>query len=341
MMDIPVEQKLSRAWDIDVPVEERGWNVGMIGGMSGSGKSTLARHLWPDGFHAPAWTDRPLVDDFPAGMSVKKVQECLIAAGLGSIPAWLKPYSVLSGGERFRADVARLLAETPAGQVTVIDEYTSVVDRQVAKVASHALQKAVRRTGRQVVAVSCHADILEWLQPDWVIDAATAEFAWRSVQRHPPVELVVDQCSRDLWRLFKDHHYMSGTIHQSARCWAGYADGRPVAFTSCLYFPHPHAKNIMMGHRLVVLPDWQGLGIGGRLDDWLGQLLYEQGYRYRNVIAHPAMIRYYSGSPRWQEVTSGRESLRNSSTVKGLRKRALSPRFMSTRSFQYIPPKAA
>jgi ABC-type ATPase with predicted acetyltransferase domain len=35
-----------------------------------------------------------------------------------------------------------------------VDEFTSVVDRQVAKVASHTVQKAVRRQSRQLVAVT-------------------------------------------------------------------------------------------------------------------------------------------------------------------------------------------
>ena len=40
-----------------------------------------------------------------------------------------------------------------------MDEFTSVVDRQVAQIGAHAIQKYVRKHGRQFVAVSCHYDI--------------------------------------------------------------------------------------------------------------------------------------------------------------------------------------
>jgi ABC-type ATPase with predicted acetyltransferase domain len=53
---------------------------------------------------------------------------------LNSVPSWYKPYQVLSNGEKFRADLARKLKSN-----TVIDEFTSVVDRTVAKAASVSL----------------------------------------------------------------------------------------------------------------------------------------------------------------------------------------------------------
>ena len=52
----------------------------------------------------------------------------------------------------------------------VFDEFTSVVDRQVAQTASLAISKAIRRTKKRFIAVSCHSDIIEWLEPDWVFN---------------------------------------------------------------------------------------------------------------------------------------------------------------------------
>lgn len=50
------------------------------------------------------------------------------------------------------------------------DISTNVVDRQVAKTACIAINKAIKNTNKKFIAVSCHKDIIEWLQPDWLFD---------------------------------------------------------------------------------------------------------------------------------------------------------------------------
>lgn len=339
IFDIPVADKSVSTWHAELPLEGREWSLGLITGPSGSGKTTLARHLWPDAVAAAHdWpADRALVDGFPAGMGIREITGLLGAAGLSSPPAWLRPYRTLSNGEAFRADIARSLAELDG--LVVVDEFTSVVDRQVAQVASHAVQKAVRRAGRQLVAVTCHYDVEDWLQPDWTFDAASGEFTWRSVQPHPPVRLEVCPVSgRDLWPVFRRHHYLSADLNSAARCYAAYVDGRPVAFTSYMHFPHAKVRDIKMAHRVVVLPDWQGLGISGRLSEWQGQVLAEQGFRYRITTAHPAFIRYLAGSPRWRSCTRD-VTVRNARGRPGGRSWGTDPRRLSTRTYEYAPPR--
>lgn len=340
MMDIQADTGTKSTWDIDVPIDDRPWNIGLVVGPSGSGKSSLARHLWPDALAGTAtWSpDAAILDDFPAGMSIREITKLLVDVGLGSVPAWLRPYRTLSMGEAFRADTARALAESDG--LVVVDEFTSVVDRQVAKVASHCVQRVVRRTGRQFVAVTCHYDVLDWLQPDWVLDMSGGAFTWRSVQPHPPIELRLHKVDHTAWRVFARHHYLSAELSKSAQCFGVFAGDECVGFTSYMHFPHAKTRNIKMAHRTVVLPDWQGLGIGGRMAEWLGQYLYERGYRYHHSIAHPAVIAYCARSPRWREI-GGRRQITTTSTSPSLRKRALSVRQLGQRSFEYVPPRPA
>ena len=342
MFDYDPRGEQTLEWTHNLPLDDRSWQVGLIVGPSGAGKSVLARRLWPDKvIEEHEWSDRPIVDEFPEQLSIRDITAALTSVGLGSVPAWLRPYRVLSNGERFRANMARSLLD--GDDPIVIDEFTSVVDRQVAKIAAHATQKTIRRTERRFVAVTCHYDVEDWLQPDWVYDVAALEFRWRSVQPHPPVHLDIHECPRSLWRLFEPHHYLSGVLAGSAKCFAAYIDGRPVAFTSYRHFPHPRMSDMKMGHRLVVLPDFQGLGIATVLETWLGEYLSDRGYRYRNVVAHPGMIRLYAGSPRWRRMGSKSTKVRTgppkTGTPKGIfnqKQAQLSSRRLAVESFEYV-----
>ena len=163
--DVKPEHSCERfTGDIEIPDE---WNIGVIVGGSGTGKSTIARELFGEslitGFDYSASS---VVDDMPQ-TSIDEITKMFYAVGFGSVPSWLKPYSVLSNGEKMRVDLARALLER---NFVVFDEFTSVVDRQVAQTACLAISKAVRRTKKKFIAVSCHYDILDWLEPDWVFD---------------------------------------------------------------------------------------------------------------------------------------------------------------------------
>jgi|GEM_PF-123633 len=219
----------------------RSWRIGLIVGPSGSGKTTIARRLFGPALYRPQpWpADRAVVDCF-GNRSIKEITGTLTAVGFGSPPSWIKPYHALSNGEQFRCDLARaLLRVTGEGcqvtgeggqallpvirhrppQTVAFDEFTSVVDRNVARVASAAIAKAIRsgRLGCRFVAVTCHYDVTEWLTPDWVLDMASATFQWRCLPR-PPIQLAIVRCRSRAWRLFAHHHYLSGQLNPSAQC---------------------------------------------------------------------------------------------------------------------------
>ena len=103
------------------------------------------------------------------------------SVGFGSVPSWLKPYNVLSNGEKMRVDLARALLEKDK---VCFDEFTSVVDRNVAQTACIAINKAVKKQDKQFIAISCHYDIIEWLQRDWIFDTNKMQMVFTIAHDH-------------------------------------------------------------------------------------------------------------------------------------------------------------
>ena len=299
IFDLPPATESKVRWTVDLPIEDCGWNIGLIVGPSGAGKSTVARELFGpamiDKFDWPA--DRSVLDAFPGGMGIREICELLSSVGLSSPPAWLRPFRVLSTGEQFRVFCARAMAERP--ELAVIDEFSSTVDRTVAQVCSAAVANTVRRGGRKLVAVTCHYDVLDWLQPDWVYEPAGSRFQWRSLQRRPPIKLDIMRVDgRAVWPLFEQHHYLSGALSTASYCFLGTIDGRPAVFGAVLHFPHATSPG-WREHRFVVLPDFQGIGIGNRFSEYLASLFAATGKPYRGLTSHPAFIRHRLRSPLW------------------------------------------
>lgn len=160
----------------DLPLEGGGWQIGLIVGASGSGKTTIGRSLFGGGrvvdLYAGWPGDKPIIDAINPEGDFDQVTGSLSNVGLGDVPSWLRPFKALSNGQQFRAGLARLICEGEDN--VIVDEFTSVIDRQIAKIGAMAFGKGWRRNkGKRVVLLSCHYDIIEWLQPDWVYDTST------------------------------------------------------------------------------------------------------------------------------------------------------------------------
>ena len=263
----------------ELPIEGMEWKIGLIVGPSGSGKSSLGKQIFGRKAVvdlAAGWpADKPVIDAIAPEGDFDQVTGALTAVGLGSVPPWLRPFRVLSNGEQFRAGLARLLCEAP--ERAVIDEWSSVVDRQIARIGSLAFAKAWRRTKGQAVLLSCHYDVLEWLQPDWTFDTATGKFTGACLHRRPPIELRLWETDWRFWPLFEPHHYLKLPKMIAAKCYVGTVDGALV----CHVAVSPRLDvGMVRACRLVVMPEWQGAGVG---------------LRFLNAVCQ----RYLEGKNRW------------------------------------------
>lgn len=165
--------------DADLPIENEEWQIGLIVGPSGSGKTSIGKKLFGGGKIVDLYgewpKESPIIEAINPGGDFDTVTGALANVGLGDVPSWLRPFHALSNGQQFRAGLARVIVDAP--DEVIIDEFTSVVDRQIAKIGAMAFSKGWRRNkGKKVVLLACHYDIIEWLQPDWVYDTGTATF---------------------------------------------------------------------------------------------------------------------------------------------------------------------
>lgn len=145
------------------------FNILAIVGASGSGKSTLLKEFVGYRMNDDIYdSSKAIVSNFE---SPEEASYKLSAVGLNSMPVWCRPRNVLSVGEGFRADVALNLHSH-----TIFDEFTSTIDRNVAKSTCNGLQKYIRRLGlTNMIFCSCHKDFIPYLQPDIVIDLDDAK----------------------------------------------------------------------------------------------------------------------------------------------------------------------
>lgn len=269
------------------PIIPSDFGLGLILGPSGSGKTLLLKQFGKE--MQPRWdSTKAIVSHF---VSPTEAINRLMAVGLNSIPSWCRPFSVLSNGEQFRASLARKLEND-----AVIDEFTSVVDRNVAKAASVAVRRYIDVQGlKGLVFASCHYDILEWLRPDWYFDTATGILHDGRLLRRPAIKLRIYPCSRNLWSVFAKHHYLTASLNKSCHSYAITAqfDAEEilVGFVSSIAQPMAgnasgRTRKAYREHRTVVLPDFQGLGIGPKASDAIAQHYLAQGKRYFSKTAH-------------------------------------------------------
>ena len=156
--------------EAELPADDPTWRIGVIVGPSGSGKSSIGRQFWPNvgiANLAAGWpSDAPIVDAIAPAGDFNAVTGALAAVGLGDV-------HVLSCGEQFRAGLARLIADPP--ERVIVDEFTSALDRQIARFGALAFAKSWRRLpgSRQCLILTCHRDVVDWITPDWTFDTAT------------------------------------------------------------------------------------------------------------------------------------------------------------------------
>lgn len=329
--------------DAEIPIEEDNWNwkIGVVVGPSGSGKTSIGKAVWQDvGIYNGdrGWEGGPIIDEIAKDGDFNAVTGALSAVGLGSVPAWLRPYNALSNGEKFRASMARVIAE--GYERVIIDEFTSVVDRQIARIGAAAFSKAWKRLNGQAILLSCHYDILDWVEPDWIFDTATGKLERRCLRQRPKFELEIFQTNGSYWPMFEPHHYLKLPRMVAAKYYVGFVDGEAV----CHMAVSPRLEiGGMRACRMVVMPEWQGAGVGMRFLNKVCELQFTEANKFFDRTkavyfhtSHPALCAALRRDKNWAQVSQmmggGHKGKSRSTIAKSLSRKKMNNGFSSVAS---------
>lgn len=282
-LDIDIKKKSIHHLVIDgIKIPEE-WNLGLVYGASGSGKTTLAKKLFgEDVFKTVLREDEPIINQFPKEFSYDECSALLSGIGLNSVPCWVRPVRTLSNGQRARAEAALLMVQQ--GEMVCIDEWTSVVDRTVAKAMSHCLQKFARKFKKKIILLSCHYDVLEWLIPDWMIDCNEQKFYLRDGEdffftRREQLVFTVRKIGRNSWKYFSKYHYLSERLPGGSIYLYGlFFEDKQIGFQCFANYTPDRAghRRIYHSNRTVVHPDYQGLGLGIKLINESSRIFHKE-----------------------------------------------------------------
>jgi ABC-type lipoprotein export system ATPase subunit/GNAT superfamily N-acetyltransferase len=286
-------------------------DIVLITGDSGSGKSALLKAIKHDLGKAAQDTsdlhinrDTPIIDT--VGTNTTEALELLSKVGLNDAFLFLRSYSQLSDGQKHRYHIARL-AESPA-QWWLLDEFTSTLDRDTAKIVAFNLQKLARHKGKAVIAATTHTDLLANLAPNVHIHK---RYGKEIAVRHRPHaqankcsltrQMRVEQGTLQDYKALSQFHYRTGRCPPPRKIFvlkrssevcgvAVYGFPSPMCFGRSRVWKGTIAelqREISVISRVVVHPKYRSIGLGAKL---VGDTLARAGTPCVEAVA--VMARY-------------------------------------------------
>lgn len=301
-VDLNISKKLTHEVSINGDLESP-YNIGLIIGNSGSGKTTFAEHIFgKEIFKSDVKNNSSIIEQFNDNLEYDERAKALSSIGLNSIPCWIKPFGILSNGEKTRAEIALRLSKS---DIIGVDEFTSVVDRNIAKIMSHSIQRFVRKNNKKIICLSPHRDIVEWLNPDWIIDMNDQIFIdrrllWKNYQRKEKLKFDIREVGRETWKHFSKYHYLSDRLCGGKNYLYGlFLKDKQIGFMAFSNYV-PHRQNLLHSNRIVILPEYTGFGLGLKMVNLCSELLLKKGFDIWIKMSNISTIKSCLKSSLWK-----------------------------------------
>lgn len=141
----------------------------------------------------------------------------------------------------------------------------------------------------------------------------------------PQFDIELKRSRWEEWIHFRQHHYKTKNLQSDATCFIGIIRGTPIrvgiaalaVFVGYTGFQEQKPTDkVLTGQRhresrLVVLPEFQGFGIGSRFSDALGELCRIGNMNYSAKTAHTSFASYRNRSPLWVPQTGSGKPVKN------------------------------
>jgi ABC-type Mn2+/Zn2+ transport system ATPase subunit len=309
-LDIDTQKKSTHQLSVNADLQTP-YNIGLILGASGSGKTTLAQKIFGENcFQIFIDETKPIIEQFPKEYDYETCAKILCGIGLTQVPCWIRPVNTLSNGQKARAEAALSMCKS---DLTILDEWTSVVDRNVGKIMSYSIQKHARREKKRIVLLSCHYDVVEWLNADWIIDCNKQEYQnrrslWQNYQRKEKIRFDIKEVGRETWKYFSKYHYLSENIPGGLiKLFGLFHDKNQIGFICYAnYIPYRNImkikgiKMIMHANRIVIHPDYAGIGLGILLTNETAKIIKSQNYKVMCKFSSTPIFYAMSKSNLWK-----------------------------------------
>ena len=265
-------------------------DITFITGDSGSGKSVLLRAIRSDlGGEAIDLSevavdpDKPLIET--VGSTVEEGLELLSKVGLNDAFLFLRTYSQLSDGQKYRYRIAKLIES--GKQWWLMDEFAACLDRDTAKIIAFNLQKIARQQGKAVIAATTHSDLQEDLLPSVLVRKRFGEEIQidyypnnRASECSLIREMKVEEGNREDWQKLCSFHYRghkTSVVRKIFRLTRGkelcgvivYTYPPPACYGRRLVLPRMTMQEVNRKlstiNRVVIHPKYRTIGLGAKL----------------------------------------------------------------------------